>query len=63
MNLRIEKMGNIKIYIDGILLIEEVSYNNVISTINDAINIIQDDYQLNILNEILNKINYSEEIA
>ncbi|EDT27313.1 hypothetical protein OQL12_002484 [Clostridium perfringens] len=46
----------IKVYNDGVLLIEESSYNNIKSTINKLKDIIQDVYQLNILNQILKKI-------
>ena len=46
----------IKVYNDGVSLIEESSYNNIKSTINKLKDIIQDVYQLNILNQILKKI-------
>ena len=50
----------IKIYNQGVLIIEETSYTNVILTINKLKNIIQDMYQLNVLNEILRMIELSE---
>lgn len=50
----------IKIYNQGILIIEETSYTNVILTINKLKNIIQDVYQINILNEILRIIELRE---
>ena len=50
----------IKIYNQGVLIIQETSYTNVILTINKLKNIIQDVYQLNVLNEILRMIELSE---
>ncbi|WP_291650956.1 hypothetical protein [Clostridium sp.] len=50
----------IRVYNEGILIIEETSYTNVILTINKLKNIIQDVYQLNILNQILRIIELSE---
>ncbi|MBN1057865.1 hypothetical protein FC764_08220 [Clostridium botulinum] len=50
----------IQIYNQGVLIIEETSYTNVILTINKLKNIIQDVYQLNVLNEILRMIELSE---
>ena len=50
----------IKIYNQGVLIIEERSYTNVILTINKLKNIIQDVYQLNVLNEILRMIELGE---
>lgn len=50
----------IRIYNDGVLIIEERSYTNIVLTINKLKNIIQDEYQLNILNQILKEIKLSE---
>lgn len=47
---------NIKIYSNGVLIIEEESYNNVVSIVNELKEIIQDEYQLNVLEEILKLI-------
>ncbi|MFR1823293.1 MAG: hypothetical protein ACLSXJ_08005 [Clostridium saudiense] len=46
----------IKIYSNGVLIIEEESYNNVVSIICELKEIIQDEYQLNVLEEILKLI-------
>ena len=46
----------IKIYRNGVLIIEEESYNNVVSIICELKEIIQDEYQLNVLEEILKLI-------
>lgn len=46
----------IKIYNNGVLIIEEESYNNVVSIIYELKEIIQDEYQLNVLEEILKLI-------
>lgn len=43
----------IKIYNNGVLIIEEKNYNNVVSIINELKEVIQDEYQLNVLEEIL----------
>lgn len=47
---------NIQIYNNGILIIQEESYNNVVSIIGELKEIIQDEYQLNVLEEILKLI-------
>lgn len=47
---------NIKIYNNGVLIIEEKNYNNVVSIINELKEVIQDEYQLNVLEEILKLI-------
>lgn len=47
---------NIKIYNNGVLIIQEESYNNVVSIINELKEVIQDEYQLNVLEEILKLI-------
>lgn len=46
----------IKIYNNGVLIIEEKNYNNVVSIINELKEVIQDEYQLNVLEEILKLI-------
>lgn len=46
----------IKIYNNGVLIIEEKNYNNVVSIINELKEVIQDEYQLNVLDEILKLI-------
>ena len=46
----------IKIYNTGALIIEEKNYNNVVSIINELKEVIQDEYQLNVLEEILKLI-------
>lgn len=46
----------IKIYNNGVLIIEEKNYNNVVSIINELKDVIQDEYQLNVLEEILELI-------
>lgn len=46
----------IKIYNNGVLIIEEESYNNVVSIIYELKEVIQDEYQLNVLEEILKLI-------
>jgi len=42
----------IKIYSSGVLIIEEESYNNIVLIIEELKEIIQDEYQLNVLEEI-----------
>lgn len=46
----------IKIYNNGVLIIEEESYNNVVLIIYELKEIIQDEYQLNVLEKILKLI-------
>lgn len=46
----------IKIYNNGVLIIVEKNYNNVVSIINELKEVIQDEYQLNVLEEILKLI-------
>lgn len=59
--MEVKKENNlIRIYNEGVLIIEETSYTNVVLTINKLKNIIQDVYQLNILNQILIMIELSE---
>lgn len=59
--MEIKKENNlIRVYNEGVLIIEETSYTNVILTINKLKSIIQDVYQLSILNQILIMIELSE---
>lgn len=59
--MEIKKENNlIRVYNEGVLIIEETSYTNVILTINKLKSVIQDVYQLNILNQILIMIELSE---
>lgn len=46
----------IKIYNSGVLIIEEKNYNSVVLIINELKEVIQDEYQLNVLDEILKLI-------
>lgn len=46
----------IKIYYNGIEIISDTSYDNIILIINRLIKDTQDLYQLEILNKILNKL-------
>ena len=46
----------IKIYNNGVLIIEEESYNHVVLIIDELKEVIQDEYQLNVLEEILKLI-------
>ena len=46
----------IKIYNNLVLIIDEKNYNNVVSIINELKEVIQDEYQLNVLEEILKLI-------
>lgn len=46
----------IKIYYNGIEIIQDTSYDNIILIINKLIKDTQDLYQLEILNKILNKL-------
>ena len=59
-NIVIKIDEKIKIYNSGVLLIEETSYNNIVLIINKLKKIIQDVYQLNVLNEVLERIELSE---
>lgn len=54
--IRIEEKDDIKIYNNGVLIIDEKNYNNVVSIINELKEVIQDEYQLNVLEEILKLI-------
>ncbi|WP_195970539.1 hypothetical protein [Clostridium thermobutyricum] len=55
-----EKQNKIQIYNENILIIEETSYTKIVLIIKKLKNIIQDEYQLNVLNKILNVIKLSE---
>ena len=46
----------IKIYNNGVLIIEEESYNHGVLIIDELKEVIQDEYQLNVLEEILKLI-------
>lgn len=46
----------IRIYNDGVLIVEGNCYNEINRLIEKAIKVIQDVYQLNILNQILREI-------
>lgn len=50
----------IRVYNEGVLIMEETSYTTIVLTINKLKNIIQDVYQLNVLNQILIMIELSE---
>ena len=52
----IKEKDKIRIYNDGVLLIEGNCYNEIKSTAKKAIKIIHDTYQLDILNEILREL-------
>lgn len=56
----VREENSIKVYNDGVLIIEETSYNDMVLIINRLKEIIQDVYQLNILNQILKEISLSE---
>lgn len=43
----------IKIYSEGVLIIEETSYTKIVLIISELKNVIQDEYQLKVLDEIL----------
>lgn len=56
-NILIEESENkIRVYNESILIIEEISYNNIVLIIDELKEIIQDEYQLNVLEEILKLI-------
>lgn len=59
-NLDVIIEDKIKIYNCGVLIIEETSYNNIVLIINKIKRSIQDVYQLNVLNEVLKRIELSE---
>lgn len=48
--------NKIQIYNENILIVEEFSYNNIVLIITKLKEIIQDEYQLNVLEEILKLI-------
>lgn len=52
-----EKDSNtIRVFNSGVLIIEEESYNKVVLIVKKLKEIIQDEYQLNVLDEILKLI-------
>lgn len=53
-NIRIT--DRIRVYNDGVLIVEGKSYNDVKSTVDKAIEIIQDSYQLSILKQIQKEV-------
>lgn len=55
-NLNIKIEEKIRVYNNGVLIIEGDCYNDIKSTVLKAIKIIQDVYQLNVLSEILREI-------
>lgn len=56
----IESNGLIKIYNCGVLILEENSYNEIVLTIKEALTIIDDLYQIEVLKEILKYIKHNE---
>ena len=54
--IKIEVLDRIRVYNNGVLIIEGSCYNDIKSTVLKAIEVIQDVYQLNILREILREI-------
>lgn len=50
--IRIEEKDNIKVFSDGILIIEAESYNDIESIISQALKVMKDEYQLRLLNAI-----------
>lgn len=60
-NILIEEIdNNIEIYNEGVLIIKETSYNKVVLIVKKLKEYIQDAYQLEVLNEILRRIELSE---
>lgn len=52
-----EKDSNtIRVFNSGVLIIEEESYNKIVLIVKKLKEIIQDEYQLNVLDEILKLI-------
>lgn len=56
--IRIEEKDSktIRVFNSGVLIIEEESYNKIVLIIKKLKEVIQDEYQLNILDEILKLI-------
>lgn len=52
----IKTTDEVKVYNDGVLIIEGKSYNDIKSIVEKGITIIQDAYQLNILTKILREL-------
>lgn len=46
----------VKVYYDGVLIIDGKNYNDIKSTVYRALKIIQDSYQLSILKQILEEV-------
>lgn len=46
----------VKIYYYGVLIIDGKNYNDIKSTVDRALKIIQDSYQLSILKQILKEV-------
>lgn len=62
-NISVREIGNnIEIYNDGVLIVKETSYTRIVLIIKRLKNVIQDVYQLNVLDEIL-KISELREVA
>lgn len=59
-NIQTKEEEKVKVFCDGILIIEAINYNFIISTINEAIKVIQDEYQLQLLNAIKEHIAMKE---
>lgn len=54
--IEVNNCRTIKIYSGGVLIIEEESYNKIVLIIKKLKEIIQDEYQLNVLDEVLKVI-------
>lgn len=54
--INIKITDRVKIYYDGVLIIEGNCYNDIKSTVDIAIKVIQDSYQLSILKQILKEV-------
>lgn len=56
-NIEIRKETEIvQVYNCGILILEETDYNDIVLTINEALTIIDDLYQIDVLKEVLKRI-------
>ncbi len=55
----VRKENSIRIYNNGVLIIEDTSYNNIVLIIDKLKKVILDVYQLNVLNEVLKRIELS----
>lgn len=54
--IKIKVKDKIRIYYDGVLIIDGNCYNDIKSTVDKAITIIQDTYQLSILKQIQKEV-------